>query len=271
MKYFKTTVTCFLFVLFSLQQALALDVVRYAKKRNPAFDAAEYEVKSYYLSLLKMALEITTTEFDPYKLEPSTVGLNGGRAAQSLLHNKHIDIKWLGSSYLRKTELLPIKIGLLHGKSGYQLLMVREEDVDKFSKISSASELKNFTAGIYNKSHKRNVFKRNNYRVTTFNLHSKLYLMLKNKRFDFFPVEVYGAYLHQNSGIVSVPNIALYHTKEIYYFVNKRNTRLYQRVKLGLEKLTENGAFKKHFETHSMMKPYQTFNPDDYEKVFMLN
>lgn len=265
-------ITLLLIIILFCQSAFAVDIVRYAKRRTTNFNAAEYEIKSYYLSLLKKALEITTQEYGPYKLQPSHISIRGKRILSSLASGKIIDIKWHSNIKTLGPQLKAIPHSLLRGKSGYKLLMVKTENHARFANINSIEQLRALTAGVSYASFNTTLFKRNSFKVTQYKSHKNVYTMLSAQRFDFYPVEVYGAYLHQpnNPGIKPISHIALHFPEHVYFYVNLENKRLHERVSLGLKKLEDNGEFEAHFKSHPMMAPYQTFDPAKIKYVFKL-
>lgn len=248
----------------------ATDIVRYAKKRSVNFDASEYEVKSYYLSLLKKALEITKEEYGSYQLVPSNSVIRGKRAIESLKKNKSIDITWFVAQQSLEKGLRFIDVPLLRGKSGYKLLMIRKEDQAHLESIDSVGQLKQLKAGVISDSLLAKLMKKNNLStISATHRHKILHSMLKAKRFDYFPLEVYGAYLYEDEepNIIPMPNIALYHPQHFYYHINQDNQRLHDRVMLGLNKLEQSGQFEAHFNSHPMTAMYQKFEPAHYQVI----
>lgn len=248
------------------------DLIKYRKSRPFGFNALEYEKKSYYLSLLIKALEITKEEYGSYSLKASHVYMLPKRASLSLSRGKLIDVFWdKGIPPLTK-QLLAINVPLLRGYGGYQIFLIRKEDKEKFQRIKSIAQLKALTAGQVAGTGNSKLLTSNGFTVKEITRHKALFNMLKYKRFDYFPMKVYGVYLHlkEHPELIVEESIALFHPQSIYYYVNKNNQKLHDRIYLGLRKLEENGQFEKHFQTHKMMRPYQHFNANNLRKLFII-
>lgn len=252
--------------------AHAQDTIYYAKKRKAGFNQAEYEQKSYYLSLLKMVLEKTRAEFGDYSLAPADTAMINRRALTNLALDKGISIVWSEPPAKLDPELEVIDIPLIMKHENYLALVIREEDKAKFSAIDSSHQLKKLTAGRIAFANDIERYKRNGYSYTTgAATYNNLFVMLQHKRIDYFPIILYGAYLnvHKYQGLIVEDTLALNYPKGIYYIVRKDNVRLKQRLIKGFKLAQQDGSFAKHFASHSMMKPYQHFDPSS-RRVFTL-
>jgi hypothetical protein len=80
-----------------------------------------------------------------------------------------------------------------------------------------------------------------------------LFMMLAGKRFDYFPrsvMEIWGE-LDENKGTLQIEQrLALHYFYDSYFFVNKRNTKLANDIREGLEKAIADGSFNKLFEEY---------------------
>jgi len=250
----------------------AEDVVHYAKKRKHGFNAAEYEINSYYLSLLKIALEKTKADYGAYRLVPSETAMVNRRAIANLTTNSNVDVVWGEIPVALDSRLDVIDIPLLRRFSDYMSIVIRKEDQKKFSAITTQSQLKLLMAGRIQLANDIDLFKRNGYKfIASTQKHDKLFTLLSHKRIDYFPIIAYGGYLniHKYPDLMVEQTMALRYKKGVYFIVNAAKPRLKERITKGLRIAEADGSFKRHFDTHSMMKPYQTFSPEKL-KIFPL-
>jgi hypothetical protein len=78
-----------------------------------------------------------------------------------------------------------------------------------------------------------------------------LFKMLAAKRFDYFPRGLYEVWneakIHADLGLVIEKNIMLYYEAPFYFFVNKNNPQLADRIERGLKIAITDGSFEELF------------------------
>jgi len=216
--------------------------------------------QEYFLQLLTLVLERTEQESGPVKLLATPDSMQQGRALKELMNGRNIDIAWTVTSSTREQQLLPIRIPLLKGLLGYRVLVIRQQDRDKFSQVTDLATLSNFTAGQGHDWPDTEILRSNNLPVVTSSTYEGLFNMLNSQRFDYFPRGANEAWLeigyHQKFDLIIEENLLIYYPSPIYFFVHNHNIPLANRIKKGLEIALADGSFERlftNFAAHQRM------------------
>lgn len=230
----------------------------------------------YFYKLLELALEKTRATHGPYQLERLKRILSNQRyIAEVSRDDGIIDITWTMIDEEREKKLLPIKISLLRGMNSYRVFLIRKEDREKFHSITTLEDLKKFTAGSGSVWPDTTILQNNGLPVTTSAHYELLFTMLQRKRFDYFPRGVYEVWTeqkaHADKGFEIEDTLMFHYPAPIYFFVNKNNTRLAERIERGLQLAIEDGSFDAlFFSTPGFEQGYKEMN-NPARKVFHLN
>jgi len=218
-------------------------VITYAKP-----ESIKDQRHKYFVKLLNLALSKTN---DQFILKATIAPMQQGRAIRELTLNRHVDVVWTVTSQAREQQLLPIRIPLLKGLLGYRVAIIRVADQEKFSKVTSLKALRKFTAGQGHDWPDTKILIANNIKVVTSSSYDGLFAMLKIKRFDFFPRGITEAWqeiaMQSNSELIIDESILLYYPSPIYFFVNKANNILAERITRGLQLSIDDGSFEQLF------------------------
>ena len=212
--------------------------------------AQNHEV--YFFKVLELALTKTQASDGPFELESLKEVLSNKRYIAELRREDGIlDIIWTMNDAERERDLLPIKISLLRGMNSYRIFLIRAEDREKFSRINTLDDLKKLKAGSGSVWPDTPILKANGLSVTTSTQYESLFNMLVHKRFDYFPRGVYEIWtehsIHGNRGLVIEDRLMFHYPAPIYFFVNKNNQALADRIQRGLELAIADGSFDKLF------------------------
>lgn len=225
-----------------------IEVVRYFQRGDNT---------SFHAELLKLALDRTVSSDGPYRLEFISKNITYARKLFFLEHGDLIDIEILATNREREQRFLPIRVPLLYGLLGYRSLMIRNEDLDEFKDIKTLRQLnERFKAGFNSHWADMKILKANNIPVIEAVKLDSLLKMLEGGRFDYFPrglSEIPGELKNLEEDyptLTEEPTIALYYPFPVYYFVNKSNQRLADRVERGLKLLIKDGSFRSLFLKH---------------------
>jgi len=201
----------------------------------------------YFPKLLALALAKTEATDGATVIDIYPENLSGTRSMVELKHKNTIDVAWYGATAERMKELLPIKVSLLKDLGEYRVLLIRKTDQEKFSRVSSLKELRQFTGGASAYWSITNLFRENGLPVTTVNDFGLLFPMLKAGRFDYVSrniIEVWGEARHlEQDGLVIEQDLLLKGGSPLYFFVNKTNTALADRIERGLNLALDDGSF----------------------------
>ena len=136
LKYVKTALLlCSLLV--ATQSAAALWTINYPKPLDDSDARAEYPI-----ALLKLALDKTGVN---YELLPSDRILLSSKALRQLRENREVNVVWSMTDSQREKDLLPIRIPIAKGLIGLRVFVINVDREAEFARVSSKSELMNFT------------------------------------------------------------------------------------------------------------------------------
>jgi len=205
----------------------------------------------YFVKLLNLALGKTNSQFNTIKLKATSRPMQQGRAIMELTLNRGVDVVWVVTSQKREQQLLPIRIPLLKGLLGYRVAIIRAADKEKFAQVSSVKILRKFTAGQGHDWPDTKILAANHIDVVTSSTYNGLFDMLETKRFDFFPRGVTEAWqelaMQKKTKLIIEESILLYYPSPIYFFVNKMNKPLAERIEKGLKLSIDDGSFEQLF------------------------
>jgi hypothetical protein len=160
---------------------------------------------------------------------------------------------WDGSNKQREEELLPVRISLLRQLNDYRVFLIRAEDIDKFHAIKSLDDLRKLSAGAGVNWPSTDILRANGLPVVTSIAYEYLFPMLEVRRFDYMPRGIYEAWyeqrIHAAKGFVIEDSIFLHYSVPFYFFVNRDDTRLAERIERGLRIAMRDGSFDTLFNS----------------------
>lgn len=161
---------------------------------------------------------------------------------------------WAVTTKEREQLLRPIRIPIFKGLIGWRTLMIRKDDQGKFSNVNTVKDLAKLKAGQGIRWPDAEILESNGLPVILGAGTENLYKMLKARRFDYFPRGVHevfpdSKYIHAND-VVQEQELLIYYPSAAYFFVNKKNTELAERIEKGWEIILNNGEFDKFFFNH---------------------
>jgi len=89
----------------------------------------------YRIKLLDLAMQKTIKTDGPFILKPVKGRMTQDRGIFFLKRNKRVDVAFLPTDINREKELLPVRIGILHGILGYRVFLIRKDSRDEFGSI----------------------------------------------------------------------------------------------------------------------------------------
>lgn len=211
--------------------------------------------QSYYIDLLRLSLEETKLEYGPFFMQPVPVEMSQGRTSIMVELDHGIDVTWRMSTVDLEKRMLPVYIPLLKGLMGYRIFIIKAGEQDRFPNTLTNTDLANMIAGQGHDWPDIDILNHNGIRVTAGADYSLLN-MLEKGRFDYFPRALHEPWLEikDNDKFVVEKNLMMQYPAPLYFFVNKKNTELRDRILLGLNKAIDNGKFDQMFYQHSVTK-----------------
>ena len=206
----------------------------------------------YFTRLLQLALNKTVAEYGPYTLQEYDSFTVDNRLRQTLKTGP-IDIIWSNTNPLYECEMRPIGVSLLKDLTNYRLLLIREDDQPRFSKLTNLDQLRKFKGGMGAQWPDTKVMKSNNLPVVTAPGYGKIFHMLAAKRFDYFSRGVFQVQsevnLYPELNLKIEDHLQLYYPSAFYFFVKRENTLLAQRIETGLLAAQKDGSFDALFNS----------------------
>ncbi|WP_024873233.1 substrate-binding periplasmic protein [Tolumonas lignilytica] len=212
-------------------------------------------IYDYRWKLLELVLKHTEQKPNSFHLEPYTEDITQNRGI-SLLQSGAIDVIALGTNAEREKQVLPIKIDILRGIVGFRLLVIRASEQAHIAQMDAQSLRKNLMFGLNSQWADLPIMRANGFSVVTSSDYENLFVMLAAGRFDAFPRGLNEAQMELDQRKQNYPQLAVEKTKAlffpypVYFWVNKNNTALAQRIERGLKLSLQDGSFQKLFESY---------------------
>lgn len=230
---------------------------------------------TYFQKLLTLVLAKTEATDGPALLKTFPERFSSIRFMADLKNNVTLDLLWYATSKQREEDLLPIRISLVKELNEYRVLLIRREDQAKFANIQTLKGLQAFTAGAGADWPSADILRKNGMPVTTVNNISLLFPMLKAKRFDYISRNIFEVWAEvktfEKDDLV-IENTLLFHGGvPIYFFVNKNNKKLADRIERGLKIAIADGSFDELFLSSPEFVQGNNMLLDKQRKVLILN
>ncbi|MCP3924721.1 MAG: amino acid ABC transporter substrate-binding protein [Desulfobacterales bacterium] len=228
----------------------------------------------YYFDVLRLALDKTIDTDGPYKFKMAKSAMLQRRSIESLATGQLIDVMWTMTSKKREERLLPIRIPILKGLLGHRVFIIRKQDKEKFALINTLEDLKKLTAGQGHDWPDTVILKANGLKVMAGSNYDGLFHMLQHGRFDYFPRGVNEPWaeirLHKNKGLIVETTLLLEYPAPLYFFVNKQNLKLADRIERGLRLAIQDNSFDRLFRNHPANKEIFDLANMKNRKIFKL-
>lgn len=212
-------------------------------------------IYEYRWKLLETALSHTQDTEGSFRLTPYAEEVTQNRGIL-LLQSGAIDVIALGTNDEREEKLLPIKIDILRGMVGFRLLVIRATDQARIAQMDDVALREQLTFGLNNHWADLPIMRANGFSVITSQEYENLFAMLAAGRFDAFPRGLNEARRELDERRQTYPQLAIEQSKAlffpypVYFWVNKDNVALAQRIERGLKQSLADGSFRKLFESY---------------------
>lgn len=173
------------------------------------------------------------------------------RAIRLLGDKDGIDVFWSVTSDEREKQALAIRIPIVKGVLGYRLGVIKKSRIDYFSTLKNDGELRDLRFGLRGDWPDSVIFKDNDFKVLEYSQESGGYELLEASRIDVLPIDaLFVEHVANMADLAIDPLHVYYYPSAVYFFVNKHNKVLYQKLKSGLDKAIEDGSFDTLFNRH---------------------
>lgn len=257
-----------LLLILSLASSIALatetDRVRYVDSADPK--------QSYFIDLLTLTLEASKNSYGDYKLQPVSIKMAQARTSIMLQRDEYIDITWRMTTKELEQRLQAIYFPILKGLMGNRIFIINKNQQHLFTKNTSLDDLKNIDLGQGHNWPDTDILIENGFSVIK-GKDDLLMTMLKKNRFDYYPRALHEPWVEiSDKEALSVEkNLMLQYPAPIFFFVNKHNKRLQQRLSYGLNHLLESGKFEQFFLNHRITSGILAKANVDKRTIFSLH
>ena len=205
----------------------------------------------YYLRLLKMLLDASREEAEQIQYHYADRQFSQQRWMVELSNEVGNGVLWTVTTQAREQHLLAFKQPLMRGLIGLRLLVIRQADSARFAQIKHLNDLKALVACQGSQWPDTQVLLANGLKVKAGMDIARMYKMLAIGRCDYFPrgvteLALEEHYLQQHN-LLAAEDVLLAYPQAMYFFVNKRNLPLLQRLALGWQKLAQTGELDRFF------------------------
>lgn len=200
----------------------------------------------YFSKLLELVLAKTVSTHGPYQIKLVPVMPITNRLLREI-ESGRVDITWMPYNRNAPAQLMPVKIRLLKNLSDHRVFLIRADDQARFSKVQSIEDLRRLRGGIGSHWPDRTVMEENGLPLVLSLSYFNLFKMLASNRFDYYSRGIHqvlpevGAYA--DKGLALERELILRYENPVYFYVNKSNALLAERLSLGLKIAMEDGSF----------------------------
>lgn len=198
-----------------------------------------------HIDVLKLALAHSDNEYEAKPHETADVSPS---RAEKMVSRGQLDVMWAASDSLRESRVSIVPVPLDYGLLGFRLLMILEESQPAFSEVDRLSDLQKFQPLQVNEWVDTYILLNAGFDVHLGH-YENLPRMLAAKRGDFIPRSVreirfdMERWAGEGDFAVDQRSLLIYRQGD-FFFVNKQNHQLHQDLKVGLERIYDNGKLK---------------------------
>ncbi len=225
--------------------ARATELVRFPKPEFEGDHRYDYAMQLLQLGLSKSGVD--------YRIELAEFPMNQERQVVEIEAGRTLDVGPIPSSAEREARLLPIRIPINKGALGWRLGLIRKGDERLFAGVNTLADLQAVRLAQGQEWPDTQILRANGIPVITAPKYEGLFKMLTGKRFDYFPRSVMEIWDEQtlNAATLEVePHLALHYFYDAYFMVNRKNTKLAQDLRDGLERAVADGSFDRLFQQY---------------------
>jgi hypothetical protein len=217
----------------------------------PAPESADdHSYNDYAVALLQLALAKANAR---YEVKVATLAMKQSRAALEIVTaSGKIDIMATMTSSEREEQLLPIRIPITKGLMGWRISLLSARHRSQFAQVKTVGDLKPFQAGQGHDWPDIDIMRTNGLAVRAIATFEGMFSMLAAHRIDYFPRPIITVWneTKAHDKLVVDPNIVIRFPTADYFFVGRRNVRLADDVRRGLELAIADGSFDRLFYAH---------------------
>jgi hypothetical protein len=230
------------------QPARALDTYR----GDFVFNNPDYRDR-YALAVLKAALEASSEKYGPFELIVAPLIMERDRLMQEMAKGDMVNLTAQVTSEEWERKLVPIRIPMDKGFSGYRIFLIDGRRQAQFSAVRGLPQLKELTVGAGRQWGSTPVLVHNGFKVVMGTSVLGMQAMLAAERFVFFPRSVEEAVYEREAYAPGLPTLAieeelaLYMPLARYFFISPAQPRLAERLEYGMRSIAADGRLDRLF------------------------
>jgi hypothetical protein len=233
-----------LFILLIILLSINNSSAQVIKHSSAIFERGQQT--SYPVVLLQLAIEKSAPKFGPASLQ--SFGTHMVYQRKLLSVNKgELDVIWAMTSEQKEQDMLPIMIPIFKGLIGYRIMVIQAIKQQQLTHILSTQQIKNMVAIQGIDWTDTDILRANGFKVETSDWDSSLYKGVSKGYYDYFPRSMLEAWAEMRryrfKNLVVENRHLLYYPTAMYFFVQKDNKSLAQRLEFGLNQAIDDGSF----------------------------
>ena len=214
---------------------------------------SEYDAShSYFKALIEMAY---AKQQIPLDIQISNHMVQD-RAMAEIKAGRRLDVYWVGTNIKRESEFAYVDIPLVKGLLGYRVFVLHSSKIAKLRQVKSLNELRRLMLCQGTHWPDTDIMKASKLRIVSNTIYENLFKQVYNGRCDVFPRGIHEGLTEVRARINIMPELRIYDELMLYYpfamyfFVNKNNQQLADKLKRGLEIAIDDGSFESHMKQH---------------------
>ncbi|MAJ70569.1 MAG: hypothetical protein CBB67_017325 [Alteromonadaceae bacterium TMED7] len=211
--------------------------------RVPARVFDDNTIHSYFVDVLTLALNKTQRNGLPFRIVPDPFNANQDRLLRQVKEGS-TDVTWAVTSIEREEANQAVFFPLARGLLGYRVFLIHPDNENEYRE-KPLSELKESLSVQGIGWPDTDIMRFNGYRVKEVPM-SMMFKLIESKMADYFPRSVmeieFELSSRQSEPLMIEPARGFYYPSPMYFFVNKRNRMLAERIHKGLDIALNDGS-----------------------------
>ncbi|QYK01482.1 hypothetical protein [Shewanella psychrotolerans] len=210
----------------------------------------------YSYELLELIIEATNSDFGEGSMQISNIVMSRNRTFRELQEGGNVNVVAEAANSLWNEKLIPIMIPIRRGIQGFRLFIIKQENQAILADITTLTQLMSLETGSGSQWSTKVAMQQAGFEVIESTQYDSLFNMLSKGRFVTFGRGVNEVFLEIKRFKQYYPDfvvdeyIALHIPLATYYYVSPSKPRLAKRIKIGLQRIIDNGQFEQLFYRH---------------------
>lgn len=210
------------------------------------FSNADYRDR-YALAVLTAALEASSAKYGPFELSISPHHMERDRLMLEMVRGDLVNLTAQITSVDWERRLIPIRIPLDKGFSGYRIFLIDGRRQAQFSALTTLQQLQVLPVGSGRQWSATAVLRNAGFEVVAGPSTTGLHAMLAAQRFAYFPRAIEEALFERDVFAADFPalavetDLALYMPLARYFFISPSQQRLAARLEYGMQSIAADG------------------------------